>query len=837
MSWIDDLNSQQDIGNVYRFQPVANRQTQQQKKKKGGRGGTLTSLISEGGALGGAATGAAIGSAVPVIGTVIGGVIGGAGGALAGRLAENKIRDDRWGVGDAAKEAALTGVLGAPGKTLKYGITAARGFKGAREAVTLADALKTAELTGKSSTKSIPIKFIPSETSGIGVQQTTRSTLTNPKVSELEDAISGMQRGGYNVSQKMGATRGSSLPEGVGVAPDFTPLKPSSPVSTVQLTGKRNTIRFGDNSSGLAETIQGTGRPQAREMAIQRGKQVAGIDNSASQKTSAIERLGDTLATALTAGAKAADAPGLVSRALGRAKGKVADVATNVRDDAALKNFKLNDSNWISKFQQKVGEDPGAFAARLGFATSNPKDVAERFYNPLQDAYTSYLQQVPAITKKDVQEALSKRVAEYAKSDVADVRAMGEKLKSESDTLLSRLPDNLSALDARSKKAAFQSAVDEKLTDSAGKLANNTNKQIADVFRSLINDKADAAGIVIDPAKLPFSGSKATSIRELGNELRGIKEFADKAAIKQNVGRGKNPLGITSTIGATGGGAMAGVPGAAIGAGITAAANSQTGRRAEFNIAQRLANMSKSTAGPIRRGLGVGARGVASVSLVDALNQSPLEPVINDSTQMSMNTAATPNSSNMTDTSYQNDNNMSSSNSAFDPSTIEQNVAKMAASGASIKDIEGYLSIAGAMQDMQLAQAKAGKGAGLNSTQLQQANNAQSGLDSLNTIGSILSQDPNAAKKAALPGGSFTESLTGTGSYQAALNNATDVIGRLRSGGAINADEEKRFRKLLPGAFDSPQTVQYKLGTLSQLFQRFSNPQAAQPDLAGALGL
>ena len=68
-----------------------------------GRGGTLTSLISEGGATGGAIAGAALGSVVPVLGTAIGGIIGAGIGGFGGRIAENKIRDDRLGLGDAAK--------------------------------------------------------------------------------------------------------------------------------------------------------------------------------------------------------------------------------------------------------------------------------------------------------------------------------------------------------------------------------------------------------------------------------------------------------------------------------------------------------------------------------------------------------------------------------------------------------------------------------------------------------------------------------------------------------------------------------------------------------------
>lgn len=118
---LDRFMLQQRMGGT----KTAPKPTQQKK----GRGGTLTSLISEGGALGGAAAGAAIGSAVPVVGTAIGGIIGAGVGAFGGRLAENKVRDDRLGVGDAAKEGAISAVLTGPLKALKYGGTLAKGLK------------------------------------------------------------------------------------------------------------------------------------------------------------------------------------------------------------------------------------------------------------------------------------------------------------------------------------------------------------------------------------------------------------------------------------------------------------------------------------------------------------------------------------------------------------------------------------------------------------------------------------------------------------------------------------------------------------------------------------
>lgn len=103
------------------------------KSKKGsGNQSFLSSIISElggaGGAAGGAAAGAALGSVVPGIGNIVGGIaggiIGGFGGGTAGRLVENKVRDNEYRLGDALKEGAVSGAIGAVGPTWQ----AARGL-------------------------------------------------------------------------------------------------------------------------------------------------------------------------------------------------------------------------------------------------------------------------------------------------------------------------------------------------------------------------------------------------------------------------------------------------------------------------------------------------------------------------------------------------------------------------------------------------------------------------------------------------------------------------------------------------------------------------------------
>jgi hypothetical protein len=118
--------------------------------KKKGRGGTATSLISEGAGTAGALTGAAIGTAIlPGVGTLLGAGIGGFAGGFGGRAAENKIRDGEYRLEDALMEGAISGVAGAgpirASKALIQG-TKALGKKGAGTMATstLEDAVTSA---------------------------------------------------------------------------------------------------------------------------------------------------------------------------------------------------------------------------------------------------------------------------------------------------------------------------------------------------------------------------------------------------------------------------------------------------------------------------------------------------------------------------------------------------------------------------------------------------------------------------------------------------------------------------------------------------------------------
>lgn len=90
-------------------------------------------------------------------------------------------------------------------------------------------------------------------------------------------------------------------------------------------------------------------------------------------------------------------------------------------------------------------------------------------------------------------------------------------------------------------------------------------------------------------------------------------------------------------------------------------------------------------------------------------------------------------------------------------------------------------------------------------------NIAQTGIDDVSQLRQMFVSNPYQAKTTKIP-------LAGQ-TYDNLINNLTDKIGRLRSGGAINKEEEARFKELLPTFWDTANTIEFKLNQLEREFQ------------------
>lgn len=549
------------------------------------------------------------------------------------------------------------------------------------------------------------------------------------------------------------------------------------------------------------------------------GKVLAGIgDNEAAAQTAA--QGGGKLWQALNAGATAGAAPSAFKTAVA---GKLDDTAASM----AQKGLKINDTKFLSDFNKQAGEPVGDFARRFGIPHNGLESTVQNVLQPGFATHAAAVDAIGSIPKADVLKSIEAQVSKELGSKVPASRDFAKSVLDNAHGVLDNFGDHIPASELNAVKTEIAAQVNHGATDTASRTANEVLNRVSGGFRNSINAAASKSGIGVDPA-LEKLGYKAKDVGGLGEELNHLKTLLDKAEVKSWTGSGTNPIGLTPAIMASAGG-----PGG-VAAGLgTQLINSTAGKKGLAKgidaIASRVDKSAVKSANPYTAG-SVTKR-VAPVGLLGALsgNQSNSAQMTTDPTMNNPSNAIDPLSQNPDQNASATSDASQDPSSPFNPANIEANVQQILASGGKMSDATAYLSLVKTMQD--LTGGGAASKAKISATQQQQANNALSGLQSIQDISSTLQQNPNAAKLSSLPGGSLTSALTGTGSYKAAVANAVDVIGRLRSGGAIGQEEEKQFKALLPQGFDSPQTANYKLQQLQTLFNRFANPTAAATDL------
>jgi hypothetical protein len=684
------------------------------KKSKKGSGDQhfASSLISEaggtGGALAGAATGAALGSIVPGVGTVIGGVagglIGGFAGGTGGRLLENQVRDHELRPGDALKEGAISGVLGAgPGNILKLGGKAAGvGLKGG--AMTLENAVMDGGAQAAKTAVSAPLK-----TSARG---------------KLLDK-------GNQLLESQYGTIGKNIARG---------------------TDPRGTI------SKLAD--MGITSPKDAERISQAIGGADGIINKAVMK--AVGGAGNVPLDGIPAAMeKALQTRGLVDNQAKSLKAMV---------DAQLKNIDPTKPETVIQVMRNLEEQAAEFGGKGGtyhLPTSLDKRKAKALgdiHDELRDSLykgAGANDNVHGVLTPDVQQQLlalhpnNPKWAKHVTDIVTDTHDVGSLRHAMAPFV------NISKI--------IREADMNGMT-YGGRVGNLANDLKAGSISGVLS------GTAINAVKGPAARAAGTALRAAGGASLAP---ALEPSVKGIIGRGLGIGGLGEAAGSTYGAMKAGMP--AFGMGM---------REGE----QQAADMQPS---------GSNVMGSQSAAPISGSNVNGQAASMGMQSGMPMQPGA-----------------MQPEQAQGSPYSLDALRADIQRDPQHADDYIGYYKSLDSVFNPQAA-----GGGKLNATQIQQANTAQSGMDSLGMIAQTLQNNPNAAKMAALPGGSFVQNKTGTGEYVAARANAIDAIGRLRSGGAISADEQHNFMQFLPAAFDDPQTVQYKLQALNSIFQRFANPQ------------
>lgn len=148
----------------------------------------------------------------------------------------------------------------------------------------------------------------------------------------------------------------------------------------------------------------------------------------------------------------------------------------------------------------------------------------------------------------------------------------------------------------------------------------------------------------------------------------------------------------------------------------------------------------------------------------------------------------------------------------------KQNLIQQAyqASQDKVDEIDAYIA------QLQYQQTISGTKSTTGKVAAKDANIAKSGIDAIANIRSFISQNPNINKDI---------NPLSSREYKATITNASDLIGRLRSGGAIQEAEEKRFRSLLPTYWDDANAINYKLNQLEQEFSNLLGVQTGGDEL------
>lgn len=483
-----------------------------------------------------------------------------------------------------------------------------------------------------------------------------------------------------------------------------------------------------------------------------------------------------------------------------------------VADNLAIKGLALSPKAQLGKYQKMYGEDVTDLVKRNNLVGKTADDFDEPI-SALQNRFSQSVAGVQPVPRTAIEQALAGVYSPLKSSVSLSEQAAGDALERQAQEILKKTGDQVTGADLNKLRQVFDSQVN--YNNRIANPANyDVNKRTADALRGVVQDAAP--------------GLKETGL-EL-NKLRTVQEWAQDQA---NLGRGSKPLGMLNLLGAGGGGAAGGIPGALAGAAVTAAGNSPKVIKGAAKGLEKLSQKAKNAnASP----LGVGGT-LARFGTVGAIQNSMGEPTqaagsLEDlgitQEEVDAYNAALAAEGRVADPTGE----MTGQAEAQAPSnpfgvSLQEVGAQMknALASGNVKAYEVLADLYDRVYEYE-ANAGGGKEKPLSAEASKTLANANSGLTSLQQLAGIIERE-GVPKGTLLPGrelfGGAGANLAGTAQYDTAAKNITDVITRLRTGAAITENEEKYYKSMLPQAFDSPEVVKQKLGIFQDLFSSISN--------------
>ncbi len=506
---------------------------------------------------------------------------------------------------------------------------------------------------------------------------------------------------------------------------------------------------------------------------------------------------GKALATggkALPAFEKAATAPGIASKILGR-----------VGNKAAGKSIGASPSQ-LTGFRTKTGEDLVQFAKRIG-GVGKSADELKQLQPAFQEAYEQSVLKSGASIDADMLEKLLNK-SSFAKG-LASKSTTTRKLYTDALEELTQAVGNkrkLKAADLLKLRQDYDQAIGSYAFGDARK---GVDQKVADFLRTAIREVAPEA---------KGAGKNA-------QKLKMLTEVVDKQSDK---GRGALSIGLTDLLATGAGGAAGGVPGGIAAVAAKRAINSPKAQATISNIASNASERGAaralrpgSASSIARRQLPVrGAEAIlgAGTAPAEAL-EGEVIPQGFESDQFGGELPRQMGAGSVlgTPTGSQ------GQEGIYSRESVAQDIQRdLQATGG--QNMDKYIKL----YEFLNPEPKAGANKpGYGRPSAQQYSLANAGVRGVDQLSQMLSQDPSVLSRTATPGqklpivGGLISRLAGTGEYQATAQNTLDALSRARTGAAITPSEERFYERLLPRAGDNPATIQNKLMLLQQNFEPF----------------
>lgn len=495
-----------------------------------------------------------------------------------------------------------------------------------------------------------------------------------------------------------------------------------------------------------------------------------------------------------------AGAGGLLGKGLGFVASKAFPAASealgNVGERLAVKGLRLNKTQ-LAGFNEKYGIDAGEYLAGKNFLGKNlaGKPLTETI-QPLQKSFDSIAKSsnIP-VSLETIQNKFLEKINFLRNTGTSDDIKLAQQLEKELQTVMNKFlqsPKEPTLGDLTAVRKSFDSKVKGWVGNP---IEGGKNRLASKALNETIQEVADQSNLV---------GLNGMGLKDMGIELSKLYHLDDIQQLQSQLGKGNLPIGLTKLLGITAGGVTGGPAGAIAGAGAVDVLNNP----GSMGLLSRLSTGLGEAAGKVptvpeaviptltRTGLAIGAgpmpEGQVPQPGADIPEEGTVLPPMGGEGMGTTPTGA-----------------MMGGGGSGQQDQLRQLLGIIMLSKAkSVSDLKTGFDL------LQPAAVKP-----LTAEQQKIKTNAESGLRSLDSLEKMLQKDSLAPLKAKIP---ILEART---PYATAAREIADVLTRLRTGAALNKEEQKFYESQTPQPLDSQETIQYKLNLFRNLFQQLAYGQ------------